>query len=175
MVLFCEPHPCRFGFEVLWVSISRYAIINMRPPDAGQIRAKTSRASARASYRPACVRVSVCVNAHAHVHSWYLRRSWLSAWLLLEWGKTRKPTFCVFFSFSEKTWRGEEEERGWWWEGSCMPDVIACAEEYRLYCQPGVSLMKIGIQALRGELCERSSKGEERTSSSPVLLWAKSN
>lgn len=32
------------------------------------------------------------------------------------------------------------------WEGSYMADVTVCAREYRLCCQPSVSLMKIGIQ-----------------------------
>lgn len=40
----------------------------------------------------------------------------------------------------------EGERRGRWWEGSDMADVTACVGEYRLCCQPGVSLMKIGIQ-----------------------------
>lgn len=39
-----------------------------------------------------------------------------------------------------------EREGGRWWEGSDMADVTACVGEYSLCCQPGVSLMKIGIQ-----------------------------
>lgn len=31
-----------------------------------------------------------------------------------------------------------------------MADVSDCVEEYRLCCQPSVSLMKIGMQALSG-------------------------
>lgn len=45
---------------------------------------------------------------------------------------------------------GVEEEReggdGGRWAGSDMAHVTSCVGEYGLCCQPGVSLMKIGIQ-----------------------------
>ncbi|KAK2871061.1 hypothetical protein Q8A67_023588 [Cirrhinus molitorella] len=37
-----------------------------------------------------------------------------------------------------------------------MADVTACVGEYRLCCQPGVSLMKIGIQTVWRAVCCRT-------------------
>ena len=45
-----------------------------------------------------------------------------------------------------RRWENGGWERRWRWEGPGAGDVSGCVEEYRLCCQPSVSLMKIGMQ-----------------------------
>lgn len=45
-----------------------------------------------------------------------------------------------------RCWENGERRWRWRWEGPDMTDVSDCVEEYRLCCQPSVSLMKIGMQ-----------------------------